>query len=241
MMYNQDEKVRAVWKAALVPTPECISIERLTETLNEPDARHLSICPRCKAELALLTEFERSIRRQEEGAGAAWIAQELRRRAAAGANRTAGRKPWLTISGYRFLAVAATVIMIAGASALYMSKRHLDPGAESAGGNELRSQSVVAVSPLGDLETAPAELRWQAVSSAASYAVGVQEVDHHNLWTSETTHPYILLPARLRSSFVPGKTLLWDVKAKNAAGEVLAGSGTQKFRVINKKHIGGEL
>jgi hypothetical protein len=57
------------------------------------------------------------------------------------------------------------------------------------------------------------------------------EVDHAELWSAETRDATIALPAALRGRIVPGKPLLWEVVAKDAAGRAVAWSGKQRFRV----------
>jgi hypothetical protein len=42
----------------------------------------------------------------------------------------------------------------------------------------------------------------------------------------------VSLPATLVRQFVPGKTVLWDVTARDAAGTPLAASGVQRFHVV---------
>jgi hypothetical protein len=57
------------------------------------------------------------------------------------------------------------------------------------------------------------------------------EVDRVPFWSAETREPGIELPSAVRAKIVPGKALLWEVVAKDAAGRTVAGSGQQAFRV----------
>ena len=57
------------------------------------------------------------------------------------------------------------------------------------------------------------------------------EVDYAELWSTETHDASIALPPAVRARIVPGKPLLWEVVAKDAAGRAVAWSGKQRFRV----------
>jgi len=236
-----ESRERALWKDALAPGPECIPIRKLAEPLADSDARHLAACPRCQAELALLREFQESASRAEEGAAVEWIAQELRRRSTVA---PAGRPPWwrrlLAIPVGRLSGALAAVLVVAAGVTVYTLRSRTGAAPDLVGEGALRSQSVVLVSPLGDLDARPAELRWQPVPSAAAYQVEILEVDRHGLWKSETPQTHLAIPENIRALMAPGKTLLWQVTARGQSA-LLASSGLQKFRVRVKKSIGGEL
>ena len=95
----------------------------------------------------------------------------------------------------------------------------------------LRSAGITTLSPAGDLDAQPTELRWAPRTDAASYSVQVMEVDFAELWNAETRDASIALPPALRARIVPGKPLLWEVVAKDAAGRAVAWSGKQRFRI----------
>jgi len=57
------------------------------------------------------------------------------------------------------------------------------------------------------------------------------EVDRAGMWSAETRDATIALPEALRARIVPGKPLLWEVVAKDAAGRAVAWSGEQPFKV----------
>ena len=95
----------------------------------------------------------------------------------------------------------------------------------------LRSAGITPLSPAGDLDAQPNELRWAPRTDAASYSVQVMEVDFAELWNAETREASIALPPALRARIVPGKPLLWEVVAKDAAGRAVAWSGKQRFRL----------
>jgi hypothetical protein len=95
----------------------------------------------------------------------------------------------------------------------------------------LRSAAITTLSPVGDLDGAPVELRWEPQAGAALYSVKVMEVDHVVLWSAETGDASVALPRALRSQIVPGKPFLWEVVAKDATGATVAWSGKQRFRM----------
>ncbi|MEO8660377.1 MAG: hypothetical protein ABI693_18045 [Bryobacteraceae bacterium] len=229
---------RALWKAALAATPACLALERFAEALTEAERRHTESCPRCQAELALWQEFDSSPATAEEGAAVTWIAAELKRRATTEA--TPWWKKWLFAPvPYRLAGSLAVLVLMAGV-ALYITRTNSGTG-ETSGEPVYRSQQVQVIAPVGDLEAAPAQLKWQPVAGSAVYRVEVMEVDRHSLWSTETRDASVTLPAAVRALIVPGKTLLWEVTVRNSTGGAAASSGIQKFRLKSKSKLGGEL
>jgi hypothetical protein len=94
-----------------------------------------------------------------------------------------------------------------------------------------RTVQVKAIAPLGDVAAAPRVLEWAPFSGAVAYDVQMLEVDRALLWHGTASSPRIDLPSSLIAELAPGKTVLWEVTARNAAGAVVAESGTQRFRV----------
>jgi hypothetical protein len=88
--------------------------------------------------------------------------------------------------------------------------------------------------PTGDLTKAPAALRWQAMSGAKRYRIRVMEVDQNELWQTESGEATVSLPAAVRATIVPGKTLLWQVTALDSAGNPVAASQILRFRLSVK-------
>jgi len=102
------------------------------------------------------------------------------------------------------------------------------------GGVVLRSEELVALDPTGDLTKAPAALRWQAMSGAKRHRIRVMEVDQNELWQTESGEATVSLPAAVRATIVPGKTLLWQVTALDSAGNPVAASQILRFRLSVK-------
>jgi hypothetical protein len=220
-------------KQALSVTPECLSVERMSETLSEGERRHVEGCSRCHTELQLWREFELAESSPEEGAAVHWIAAELGRRARVGADRSAAsvwRFGWLTPTVRRFATAAAALTLVTTIGFLAWDREPAVRERTSAP-ETYRTGQLHVVGPVGDQSTAPREIQWAATAGAVGYDIEVFEVDHTLLWRATATDPRVELPATLVRQLVPGKTVLWEVRARNAANHIVAESGTQRFRV----------
>jgi hypothetical protein len=239
---------RDVLKSTLSTTPECLAPEQLEALLDGNRSHpHLAQCPRCQAELAMLKSFEFGAPLPDEGAAVAWIGSHLERQleniknpSRGGLLRPATQRleapvPWLArifgLGGMRWVLPATAVAAIAIASAILLRpakapELQADAARQSA---VYRSQEVQLVSPIGDAEQIPRELRWQMLAGAATYRIVVMEVDHSALWTSETKENSVELPASPRAKMLPGKPILWQVTALDAQARVVGTSQVQKF------------
>ena len=94
-----------------------------------------------------------------------------------------------------------------------------------------RAASVVALGPAGDIERPPKFIAWHGYSNAAFYRVRLMEVDRTELWRADTPGLAAPIPKEVQAKMIAGKTLLWDVTARNASGAEIASSGVQRFRV----------
>jgi hypothetical protein len=245
-------------KAALSPSTGCVSIEQLSRLCDRDhagsqDARaaeHVAGCPRCRTELALLKQFESAELDSDEEADAGWIAARLERdvaRLAAGEElprrRWESAPPWSRRLNLRplvglnlrplvgGLGVAAALLLVVLNVPLRERVAPEVPNDVTATPSVFRSDALGVKGPTGDLETAPKELRWDVSGGAASYAVTVMEVDRTEVWSGQSREAKVALPASVRARMVPGKPFLWQVVAKDAAGNALATSEVQRFRV----------
>ena len=219
----------AVLVRILGPGPDCIPIGRLDDALATTDRRHLDSCPRCQAELALWRAFSGSAPSSFEGGGVRWVVAELGRRLAPASRRApAGTWRWLTVR--RPWPVAAAVAV---AAAVGYTAWDPEPRVRTLHGvaQVYRTASLDAIAPLGDVAAAPRAIEWASLSGAAVYDVEVFEVDRSTLWRGSSFAPRIELPPSLSVHFAPGKSVLWEVTARNGAGVVVAHSGAQRFRV----------
>jgi hypothetical protein len=239
---------RDVLKSTLSTTSECLAPEQLEGLLDGKRSHpHLAECPRCQAELAMLKSFEFGAPLPDEGAAVAWIGSHLDRQLEAIKNPPRGRllRPatqrleapvsWLArifgLGGMRWVLPATAVAAIAIASAILLRPAKAPELQANAARQSAvyRSQEVQLVSPIGDEEQVPRELRWQTFAGAATYRIEVMEVDHSALWTSETKASSAELPVSLRAKMLPGKPILWQVTALDAQARVVGTSQIQRF------------
>jgi hypothetical protein len=195
----------------------------------------------------MLKSFEFGAPLPDEGAAVAWIGSHLERHledikspSRGGLLRPATQRleapvSWLArifgLSGMRWVLPATAVAAIAIASAILLRPAKAPELQANAARQSAvyRSQEVQLVSPIGDAEQVPLELRWQTFAGAATYRIVVMEVDHSALWTSETKESSVELPASLRAKMLPDKPILWQVTALDAQARVLGTSQVQKF------------
>jgi hypothetical protein len=91
---------------------------------------------------------------------------------------------------------------------------------------------VTAIAPLGDLDRAPAQLRWEAVPGAASYRVRVLEVDGTEVWSSNVPAATADIPTDLAAKMIPGRAFQWEAEARDASGKRIASTGLQNFHIV---------
>lgn len=213
--------------------PDCVPIERLAAAeLATADHAHVAACARCQTERALAQAFEAEEPRAEEGAAVEWIVRETRRRvfpepATVAAGASTGPRRW-ALPQWATWASAA----LAASLGVYLLVR--TPGMPSVpieSEPAYRSTTVALVAPVGDVPTAPTELRWQSVANAARYVVSVSEVDGTELWRSTTDGLRADLPDAVRTAARPARTLHWRVEAVDAAGRSIGEPGTASFSV----------
>jgi hypothetical protein len=95
-----------------------------------------------------------------------------------------------------------------------------------------RSGQITAQSPLGDVDRAPTQLRWDAVPGAVSYHVRLLEVDGTEVWSVDSTSASIEFPNDIARKLIPGRAFQWDAVARDAAGRTLAGTNLQSFHIV---------
>jgi len=231
-------------KAALATTPECLTPEQLEQVLQKNHSTpHLDQCPRCQAELAMLKAFASDTPLPEEGAAVAWISSQLDRRLneikseakghAKGPLRQAAQSSWIVriFGGFSWALPAAAVAALAVASAFLLRPEKapkLQAGLETQRAI-YRSQELQVISPVGEVQQVPTELRWQSLEGSSNYHAVIMEVDRSELWAGETRNTSIEIPTAIRAKFLPGKPLLWQVTARDGKGQPLSTSQVQRF------------
>ncbi len=239
----------SVLRKALSPSCACATPLELGDwadgSLAQPAAtrlrEHFARCARCQTELTLLKEFEDATPGPDEEGAVRWISARLERRfSEAGANHSQSRtlngaalprRSWFKALNVGGFALAAATLTAAVTIGLQEGRAPGLVAPSPSAPAVLRSAGITTLSPAGDLDAPPNELRWESWTGAASYSVQVMEVDYAGLWSAETRERSVVLPPALRARIVPGKPLLWEVVAKDAAGRAVAWSGKQRFRM----------
>jgi hypothetical protein len=239
-----------VLRVAFGPGKDCPSLDALVELAEDTTtpaslAQHLNSCSNCRTELHLLRTFQAG-ETQQNRADVRRITEQLRKRqfevtsVAEPVTRafTAPRASWwrslFTVRRLAPAGFAMAALLLVAAAAMYF--RHSSQPvleATNRGGQEVfRSSSFALVTPVGDLQEQPREIRWEPVQAAAKYQVQLLEVDRSEVWKAETSGDHIDLPAAIRERMVPAKTLFWEIRALSASGSIIGDTGLVRFRLL---------
>lgn len=229
MTRQSERRAQESLRAVIGPTEGCVPIDHFG-ALSEAEQQHVSQCAHCEAELALWQEFEAQTPAGDEGAAVTWIAAEIGRRR--GMNSVpASRASRFRLFGLPgFAALAAAVVLVAG---LMYAVRDREPALRAPAGSEVyRGGDITSMSPVGNVHVVPGlALKWSFVAGTDRYDISVLEVDGTVLWQTSTSNPEAALPSEVVSKLVPGKTVTWEVAARDRSGAVIA-SGTQRLTVV---------
>ncbi|MGZ4900381.1 MAG: hypothetical protein ACXV8X_12050 [Candidatus Angelobacter sp.] len=234
-------KTVKMWQEAAAETQECLPLEVLERMMENASsagpkaAAHLAGCAHCQTELAMLKSFEQSTPSANEGAAVAWIAAQLERRQSAPVpQQKIARVPfWRTMFRIPYLAGAAALaaVLILGVS-LYNRDSDgpgkLNPGL---GSGQFRSGAIHLVSPVSEINQAPAEFRWDAFQGASSYSVELKDVAGITLAGAKSTQNVLPVTPEMKANMISGKPLKWKVTALDATGNEIANSSTEQFKV----------
>jgi hypothetical protein len=252
-MPNNSPSETEIMRAALGQSKECPTLdqlERLTEDAAPVPAglaQHLKSCAYCQTELHLLHSFLAGEARQGNE-DVRQVTANLRTRQSQTTLMTVPTPPsfagerepwWKTVFTVRHLAPAslamAAVLLVVAAVVFYRHGSQPVFEATNHGGPEVfRSSSLTVVSPTGDLQERPSEVRWEPVPGAAKYQVRLLEVDRSEMWKTETSENRIELPGAVQSRIVPAKTLFCEVSAFNSSGAKIGETGLVRFRLMQK-------
>ena len=225
------ESAKQQWHQALTPGPGCLPLERLDADLTAAERTHVAGCARCQSELEMFQAFEANTPVQGEGLAVAWIAAQTKRRldAARGAGTPAATPAPATWRLPSWALMAASVAVVVAGATLLM--RPDAPTAVPETAPVYRGAQVAFTEAAGDLDAAPASVAWTAVDGAVNYDLRLLEVDGTELWRVTTSSPMASVPADARAAFLPGRTLVWRVEARDAGGRTLVSSGDIRARV----------
>jgi hypothetical protein len=227
---SERDRVRQALKAGVQRTAECIPIERLGAALTSAERDHSIACQRCQTEIAVWNAVDDPASAPDEDAAVQWVVEELHRRRSFKGSTSPQRSAWPVLGSRGLLAVAATVLL--AASVVFLARdREPRVGDRQTTEQTYRTAQLQVVAPVGDVREAPAGLQWLPVAGAEQYEIVVLEVDRTILWRGSSPTPRVTLPASLVAQFVSGKTVVWEVTARNRSGDAIALSGAQRFRV----------
>lgn len=239
-MHDEQQDERSMFRSALGPGKDCplpSELERLLDAdagAAPPLARHAAECPYCRTELQLMRDFHAGEPRAEEAAA---VERVLARMQGLPARPAVQREPWwrgwFTLPRLAPAALALAGVLVAVGIGIQL-RRGGPPALQplNEGAPVLRSNAVVLLSPVGDLQQPAQFFQWQPVPNAARYQVRLLEVDGTELWKAETSQDRLGLPPEVRAHIVPHKTLLWQVSALDAAGRVMGASELVRFRLL---------
>ncbi len=172
-------------------------------------AQHLEQCAHCRTELSLLREFQ-------EGASPAereqvdWIAQRLRKNAP----HRRRKSFWFGLRPQTWAAVATGLVLAVTAGTYVRNSSRLS--VQVAGEPDvMRSGSIEGLAPVGDVATAPRDMRWNLAPAAVSFQVRLMEVDRNVIWSGTTST----------------NSILWEVSGIDSGGKPLSVSPTERIRV----------
>ena len=122
-------------------------------------------------------------------------------------------------------AAAASILVLAGTSALWLRERRADPANVLRGGES----PVVLVSPVGSVRSPQARhFAWRPVTRAQRYTLVVVDTTGAEMFASETRDTAMVLPDTVR--LTPGRTYMWWIQAR-LADESTVTAVTQKLVV----------
>ena len=177
-MAQARSRERSLLRKALSPSCACatpLELGGLADgSLAQPAATrlsdHVSGCARCQTELTLLKEFENAAPGPDEEGAVSWISARLQRRfseASAGpspsrTHRGAARprRSWFTALNVGGFALAAATLSAAVTIGLREGRAPELAQPSATASAVLRSAGITPLSPAGDLDAQPNELRW---------------------------------------------------------------------------------
>jgi hypothetical protein len=189
-------------------------------------AKHLAGCAHCQNEIALWREFSAAEPRPEEVRDVRWIESRLDKQNVV----PRVRRRFAFLGEMRVWVLAASLVLVVG-GVFYMRR---GPGQLSVGLEDgvMRSQAVELVAPVGEIRETPVNFRWRAVPAAVRYEVRLLEIDRSEIWRGEAGSTSLPVPAAASARMLPGKTLLWEVRAIDASGKIVAVSSPATFQIL---------
>ncbi|MCX6562320.1 MAG: zf-HC2 domain-containing protein [Candidatus Aminicenantes bacterium] len=125
---------------------------------------------------------------------------------------------------------AAAAVLLAAVLVLIPTFKGRDLEIVSTGDEAVRGESLILLSPRGEVKAAPAAFEWKAVGAAAEYRLALSGPE--TLWTTVTKATKADLTDNVKRAMKPG-LYQWQVKAYSAQGTLLTASPKVEFKISN--------
>lgn len=250
-MLNREPIAQDAIRTALGPTNECPTIEEL-EAVASGEAlavghisEHVRACAYCQTELTLLQTFMagNAGHTSQDSSRAAGLLRRRSKQIFEQAFPVQEPAPWwksvFTIKRVALASLATAAILLIAAAVVFFRSATYQPPLEAknqTGREVFRSSGVAVLSPAGDLQERPREIRWEQVANATSYQVRLLEVDRSEVWKAKTTEGHVDLPAAIQDRIVPSKTLFAEITAFDSSGNRVGDSGLVRFRLVPRRN-----
>lgn len=230
-----------IWQEAVSATNECPSIEILERVMegtstDQKTVAHVSTCPHCQSEVSMLRSFESAEPAENEGAAVAWIAAQLERnqqKQSAPPAKASVVPFWRAVFRLPYMAAAAAlVVAVTLGISIYQTEDHKPHFGGNVGNSPFRSGEIHLISPSGQLNQLPAQLRWEPVPSAKSYSIQITgiDLDRTVIWSGQSAQNFVTVTPEMKERIHSGKSFKWTVTAQDATGKQIA-TGEGGFRL----------
>ena len=134
------------------------------------------------------------------------------------------------LTAWRFAAAAAVLL---GVGWVLMGQRPPDVPSGEGQGVEVRGGGEVEIlSPVGDLEALPGELRWVARPEASVYHVRLLGVEGTTLWEATVPGASTPIPEEISRRMRRAVVYFWEVEALDSEDNMVARSRLTRFRAL---------
>ena len=214
---------------------ECLEPDQLESRMglpfNDPQrlatAAHMTTCPRCTAQMALLEDFRHAEPRGLEQGVVRYVAGKLGNAPPAATLPPAAA----ALRSRTFLGIGAAAAILLAAVSLRGPVVRVPAAAESSETGVYRSAAMRGLAPDGELSAAPAQFRWTGVSGAAAYLLQVMEADRTVVYQHEEKAVEAGMPHEVSALLLRGKPLLWKVTALDGGGQPIQESTILRFHI----------
>lgn len=199
---------------------------RLTEDEKNTFEEHYFNCPSC---------FEKMVERDELVAAIKYKGQEIFKdeyvaEAAKGETWWEKVTSFLTPRQWTTVAVSAALIAVITFGVLPMLK----PTSPQFYINDeaVRGSKITLISPVWESETVPSKFEWKKMGEDVDYKIYIYD-NGNVVWDDTTKENFILLPEKIKKTFLSGEKYSWQVKAFSPEGSLISVSSRVQFKIHN--------